>query len=348
MRGIGFSRDDRSARARWLAAVLVMLLAAWPAQGFRSLSILIAGKAAFNLDASGHVHGELTRAALCALNLRNDFVVAVVNVNWRMDWDSNSAALGGLPYMKVRRFYRANKNYKPDHHFDRNKSDVKPQGGKMVPDHVEPFRRGVAYLQSTRRTIVDGLIGRNGKDVSHARVAMGQALHAMQDFFSHSNVTDLPEAEWNQVMRSLELITGPIGPLPATLKITGFDKDTTGDFEKPDYLCLKDPLSPYGHDACAKDEASSPESKKLMRPDAYLYVAGKTKFVRASEAAIEFSKKWLLAIKAEVGATNWKKIEDDGSSPCQLKVIATPSPEIRISLSDFPEFEAFEDEPPTD
>lgn len=343
MRVIRFSCSFRNLLASRCLATLLILLFIQPAiQAFSSMTMLEARKVIFKKPASGYVHGELTRAAMCALNLRNDFVLKVVEVNWRVDWDSNTPSFEVYFFGPAKLPLKPNNKYKPDYHFDRNREDVINVAGQKIPDHKKPFVRGVAYVQSRRKIIVDGLVGRNGKNVADAQIAAGQALHALQDFFSHSNVTDLPEGEWNQVMRSLELAAGPVGPLPMTLKIAGFDKDTNADFEKPDYVCSKNPLSPYGHEACAKDSETHRESQNIMEMDSYKYVFGKTKFLRAKEAAVDFSTKWLQAIKTEVGAVNWKKIENDGTSPCQVNVPLAPSevnPETNAFL-DSTEFEA--------
>lgn len=301
-----------------LLAVSILFVIAWRGQGFSSLTKTDAARAKLKKPCTGYVHGEVTRKTLCALNLRNDFVLKVVEVNWRIDWDSNSRDLEEFAYGRIKLPYRPNNKYKPEYHFDRNRDDVVTIGGMNFPDHVKPFVRGVVYVQGRRAIIVDGLIGRNGRNIGDVPAAAGQALHAIQDFFAHSNVTDLTEAEWNQAIASLELVTGPIGPPPSTLKIAGFDKEFNDDFERPEIFCRKDPFTPYGHDKCAKDSENHPEGKREMEPDAYKFVAGKTKFVRAKEAAVEFTISWLQAIKAEVGATNWAKIEDNGSSPCQL------------------------------
>jgi|GEM_PF-2963496 hypothetical protein len=318
MRGTPSSHAYVSIPVCSTAVIFTLLLIAWQSQAFSSLTKVDAARARLNKPVSGYVHGEVTRKTLCPLNLRNDFVLKVVDVNWRIDWDSNSKDVEAYAFGHARLPYRPNALYKPENHFDRNRDDVIIIGGTRFPDHVKPFLRGVAYVQSRRVIIVDGLIGRNGRNINDVHVAFGQALHALQDFFAHSNVTDLTEAEWNQVIPSLELVTGPIAPPPPTLKIAGFDKEFNDDFEKPEIFCRKHPFTPYGHQKCAKDDESFPEGKREMEPDAFKFIPHKTKFDRAKEAAVEFSIKWLQAIKTEVGPTNWAKIEDNGTSPCQL------------------------------
>lgn len=275
-----------------------------PARGFSSITVFDAENAFLQpgFHISGYVHGDLTRKSLNLFKLNSIFVEAVADANWHVDWDSSKIDFFNFYYGRIKLPYRPNHLYKPDYHFDRNKEDG--TGGLA---NQKAFSRGVQFVRSQRVIIIDGLNGRNNKTMTDVQIAMGHALHAIQDFFSHSNVIDLSQNDYLLTMAILKSKSGPIGLAPSTIMICGFDKNFNKDFEInfPDSPCS----TTYGHDACAKDDPFFEEGKRKMKPGSYEFNPEKTKFTRAYEAADIFSVSWIQEIKNEVGPINWKKIE---------------------------------------
>src|SRR5207247_1740034 len=75
--------------------------------------------------------------------------------------------------------------YVPAHHFDRNNG---MGGGDPYVGSKEAVKLGVLYLKDRRKEIVDQAKSGN---TDAAIAALGQALHALQDFFAHSNFVNL-------------------------------------------------------------------------------------------------------------------------------------------------------------
>jgi PKD repeat protein len=119
--------------------------------------------------------------------------------------------------------------YLAAHHFHRNNS----QHGSTVPlAHNLAFRDGLSFVRSERQRI-ESATGR-----STALVALGKALHGIQDFFANSNFTNLDQQAWKDL--TFLLLDQPTGSqlnlIPPTLKITNFGDqdnhyryDPTGD-----------------------------------------------------------------------------------------------------------------------
>src|SRR3989442_666960 len=88
--------------------------------------------------------------------------------------------------------------------------------------HAQAFADGVAYLESERDTITSAA---NARDVNLAVQTLGKALHALQDFFSHSNWVSLTPAEQADIAYLLLAPTTESSYRPAlssNLQLTGF------------------------------------------------------------------------------------------------------------------------------
>ena len=223
---------------------------------------------------SGDIHGRITKTALKELKIKNEAIEKVIEANWRMDWDEYQKVLPPVP----------NDKYDPAHHFDRT----------YGVSHAAAFKRGARYVRQQRYIVLAGLRGEDGRTVNDALQAMGRGLHALQDFFSHSNVIDLSPEDWSAVMKALESAADP----PPGLKITGYDRGSKliGD--------------EYEHDAFSKENANkNAESRSPMKAGAQAFDPNKTKFQRAREAAVQCSRDWLIDIRKEAGNIVWARIE---------------------------------------
>src|SRR5205823_7140124 len=75
--------------------------------------------------------------------------------------------------------------YEPAHHFDRVDSDGGGTDGAGPSERA--FRRAAGYLQAQVR---DAKAFTDAGDCLMASAALGRALHALQDFYAHSNFVD--------------------------------------------------------------------------------------------------------------------------------------------------------------
>lgn len=146
--------------------------------------------------------------------------------------------------------------FHPAHHCDR----VPPA------DNATSFQQAASYVQKERdnasRLIADA-------DAEAAVEALGRALHAAQDCFSHSNWVDLEPEARQGVMRAL--LQG--GEAPAGLVLTAFEPNSK-DSTNPD--------DPYPHDTYAKDSPDKNDESAIV-------VGDRTKYEWARDGAIQAS-----------------------------------------------------------
>ena len=234
----------------------------------------------------GFIHREITLKALEPLRIGEKHREKIAYWNWRPDWDETK---------KWPPKFLPNNCYKPEHHFDRN------EASKEADKQAEAFLRGAKYVKEQRAIVVAGLKKEQGKDLGDALQATGRAFHALQDFFSHSNVIDLSPREFAAVKKALAEASAP----PAELMITGYDIELGGSTES----------EPFAHDLNSKDEpefnatAGSPLNTGSVFYDANN--PGKTKFEAARQAATEHSRQWLENIRDEVGPGIWARLSDE-------------------------------------
>lgn len=156
----------------------------------------------------------------------------------------------------------ATDRYDPSHHCER----VPPA------TDADSFRQCVAYIASQRDEAARHLQGGDGQG---AMAALGRALHAAQDCWSHSNAVDLP-AEAKESLRAV-LFAGS-GEAPG-LRLTAFKPGA----EHPDEA----DGDAYHHKGFAKDEPHQNDESSQTLPD------GRTKHQAAREEATDLTKRWL-------------------------------------------------------
>jgi hypothetical protein len=213
--------------------------------------------------AKGAIHGDITREALKDEGVKGDYIAAIVSANWHQDYDQVKFIVGA-PWLKP------NDRYSPDHHFDRLKDK----------SHGEAFRRGAQYVRDQRGFAITK-VGTNHMDL--ATQAIGRSMHALQDFFSHSNFVELSKEEQEATLDALFRRHPEGRDPPAALKITGTQdgKDLPNDG--------------YGHNAHAKD---NPGKNDDARRD----------FQKARDAAIDACRDLIRGIKNDLGE-NAKRLQ---------------------------------------
>jgi hypothetical protein len=157
-------------------------------------------------------------------------------------------------------------DYDPSHHCDR----VPPASDEAA------FNATVAYVRLQRDEASNASLS---GDAQATVDALGRALHALEDCFSHSNAVDLPEPAL-----VVHAAVGE-GPPPGGLRLTAFQPDAD-DAERP-------PGDGYPHADFAKDAADKNDESRAVLAD------NRTKFEAASDLATDAASLFLGGWLAE-------------------------------------------------
>jgi hypothetical protein len=291
------------------------LLKGWPYQEKESIKMLkkfslsvilvaILISTALNLQVtpvwpfSAENHDAINDKAFENKSLSKDAQEAIKRENNKVD-SSEGSSLG-----------IANKNYKPEHHFDRNPSQT----------NKEAFRKGTEYVRQKKQEAINAIKKCTKEGVEEAIAAMGQALHAIQDFYSHSNYVDLSTANQADLRKAFD---DPKQKIPEDLKLTGYDPNASNPYKA---FNPKGDDYPHGlywgrHKDCAPvtgafgvDLTPGDGGKKITRDE-----VTKTKFQWAKEAAEKHSGEFIEQIKNAVDALWTQKFGE-----YKLSMIFTP------------------------
>ncbi len=269
-------------RAVWTGC-LVISAALWappaPARAFSSFdkSDLVTVIVQANLNTyDGYVHGDITRQALAqegSISLAN--TTKVVVANWHVDWDKMSVLHWEDPLNHWLQPCPIPDAYQGPHHFDR-------------PDDSDynAFVAGLTYLMTARQAVTTNLTQHETDD---ALKALGQALHAGQDFFAHSNYVDLTSDQQAIFMNLLLGVPDSSGDFPTNfpLWLTGFGPNC-------------DQPGPHPHDNYCKDNPRDfPEAQVVLDGDGTTTI---TKFDAAKAAAVQWSQAFVKSIRDQVTA----------------------------------------------
>jgi hypothetical protein len=184
--------------------------------------------------------------------------------------------------------------YRAEHHCDR------------VPgtSDADAFNATMAYIHEQR----DIAANKSVTEPRQAIEALGRALHALQDCYSHSNIVDLPDQQ--EAYRDLFFERGP--PV-AGLRLVSYEPGAD-DPERPGG-------DDYSHGAYAKDSDDKNDESKMDLPD------GRTKFEAARDLArettVEFLERFLLERTGEETAALMAVGEEDPGLPDDANVPAS-------------------------
>jgi len=208
---------------------------------------------------SGGNHAEATKPALAG-RTSADAAEAITNANKAVDSGPYSGA----------------------DHFDRNPGKTDAQA----------FQDAAANFRKKRD---DAIAEMKACHTENALKLIGEALHILQDFYSHSNYVDMNAAEQAACEAALK---DPAKPLPAGLKLTGYDNSGTGTGKyNPKGDTYEHGLY-WGHH---KDTASTGDGNRNITKGGVT----KTAFEWAMEAAKKASKDLIDEIIAAVGLELW-------------------------------------------
>jgi hypothetical protein len=190
----------------------------------------------------------------------------------------------------------ATKAYRAEHHCDREPG---------VAD-ADAFNATMAYIHQQRDAAANHSAAGEPKK---AIEALGRALHALQDCYSHSNIVDLPE----QQAAYRDAFFDKLGPVPG-LRLVSYEPGAD-DPERPEG-------DGYPHGDFAKDDADKNAECRMVLAD------GRTKFETARDLAkqttTEFLQRFLLERTGEETEALMKVDEEDQGLPDDANVPGVP------------------------
>jgi len=268
------------------------------AGGCAAVVALAAGTAhAFNSYPTGAPHDQITKAAETAESWPYAKVAVFQEAVRQPDWDETQR--------KKWLTYVPNANYRSSHHFDRAAGVT----------HKNAFIAGATYLREQKQLAIDKA---SAADSTAATAAAGRALHALQDFFSHSNFVDLCDDDKAKTLRAL--YDGSVEP-PAKLQLTGYDKDAE-DPEKPTG-------DTFSHGDFSKDTAAkNAEAKAKIGDD--------TKYKLSFDAAVQNSSALIQAIKAAVSSKPRRAANHGGGRIDPIRPASGPYDSLYAAHCEFP------------
>lgn len=95
-------------------------------------------------------------------------------------------------------------------------------------DDATAFKNAARRVRDLKKQAIDAMLGCGTED---ALKAIGEALHTIQDFYSHSNFVFLTDGEQSAARAAFDDPDKPNKPVPKSLRLTGYD----GDPSKPLY-----------------------------------------------------------------------------------------------------------------
>lgn len=235
----------------WIHKLLPLAASAfvcWPACAHDSSCLSPSGlfgfPSGFSCSLGQNLHEQITLIAAstlhlpdCAVSKIGDFAGSVDFGEYTVPESAINAYL--LKWHFVEGNPKPNGSYKASHHFDR---------GPGIP-HEGAFRNGVGYLQQMLSSAQTSFA--SGRP-SEGMTFLGMALHALQDFFSHSNFADpdptrtLPASEQPV---AIDFLFGRSTVFPKDLMLTYYDPDDPHAGDSADF-------ARFSHEQHAKDNFS--------------------------------------------------------------------------------------------
>jgi hypothetical protein len=172
--------------------------------------------------------------------------------------------------------------YRPEYHFDRYGWN---ESGKQ--GHIIAFARGRNYVNKQKHEIIKLLREDPHDKYIKALDKLGYALHALQDFFAHSNYVDL--AEQDKITVDEALRDSSKAP-PHSLKITGYMTSFKDEY-------------PHGLPGKGYNKDNECCSKKA---------GGRAAFFKAKFEAIQHTEEFVKDLRNLLSAEEWNKLTSCG------------------------------------
>lgn len=199
----------------------------------------------------------------------------------------------------------ATDHYRPWHHCDREPGTTDRQA----------FNATVTYIQDQRGQALNH--SRAG-EAEKAMAALGRALHALQDCYSHTNIVDLPDL---QRAHEDALLHG--GPAVEGLRLVSYEPGA----DEPG----RPPEDDYDHDRYAKDSADQNDEARARLPD------NRTKFEHAVDlarmATVAFLQEYVRDLGEGERASLMAVDEEDGGLPGDANAPGLPLAGVLAALA---------------
>lgn len=222
-----------------------------------------------------NIHYSITKTALAGFFICNDRVNLLARI---LDENTQQDLREFFPITSLPP--KTNSFYRPEYHFDRNLDFSEA-------DTVEKaFREGQKYVHQQKMMAIDAI---RGGDKLIAADAIADGLHAVQDFFAHSNYVNFLDGSADQIQSMVALFDGASAP-PSELQITSYSLQG----ENPQ----NDPLH-YTHHCFSKDCPRKNQEAEMPAP------TGRTKYQQAYADAVAASITYVISIRNAVSAEAW-------------------------------------------
>lgn len=236
-------------------------------------------------------HYQITLDGLDGLHLSPDVVHAIAIANILVDINENKftriSGSCGLAEWTVRKPCLSGECYTSAEHFDR-------AGSNTAEANATAFADGLKELAHQRRLFIARLHSANASscsDLNLAINALGHALHALQDAYSHSSYIEydsMIQGLYNAALRKPDLLM----PLPSKITLTGYDAfGATPETPAGDT---------YSHCAHSKDYPN-----KNADTDTFF---GGTGYKQAYDAAVAETNLFMTDLIAELSASDIDKL----------------------------------------
>jgi hypothetical protein len=253
-------------------------------------------------------HYQITNMGAAGLGFSRNALLRVADANANVDYSEMSYALSAAHW----EMEPDPATYDATHHFDHYPGLPHPPGNS---EDQQAFINARSYVLKQRDKIITILKSGDCSRLGEALDDLGQALHAVQDLYSHSNYVDsirppnvgLDGDKQNQL--NAALLDSSIAP-PAALKLTLYN--FAADPENPTSECNPDNPSIYCHEYWSKDY---PEKNPISGSVDHNTSA----FTAASKAAQDATARFIMSIITAVGSATWNNLVGTygtTSSPC--------------------------------
>ena len=238
-------------------------------------------------------HDQITEEAAAPLGFNGNSLQALQQAVRQPDLDETTVKASGSRLLVL----DASPSYQPSHHCDRAPPNSPSEAFAATAGYVQQQR------EEARQFAVSGHPNR-------AVRALGNALHALQDCYSHSDIVDHDGAT-RQAFDSA-LMTN--GPLPAGIQICGFQPGAkVAEMPEGD---------PYPHGLYNKDSENSTDDAGTMLPE------GQTKHFAAMGMAVNASSAFLTSFMQ--GLTAEQRAAILATSPTPLGANVLLFPEVKL------------------
>ena len=255
--------------------------------------LLLPGAQAFTSVPPGtSVHDDITAVAKDA-GWAADAVEALQQAVREVDYDEAELDPKGTDLARI----DGDSDYHATHHCDRGAG----------ADDAGAFDGALNYIQEQR---ANATARAKAGDPDGAVAALGRALHALQDCYSHSNIVDLPDQQ-----RAFEdaVLHGGSAAAFVGLRLCGYQPGA----DEPD----DPPGDPYPHKRFAKDDADGNAESRLPAANA---TGNETKFDSAKSlarlATVAFLQEFTQGLSSSERAAVMRVSEERGGLPDKVNV----------------------------